>query len=115
VRPLYKSGMGWALLSLCNDAEIRAIVARVNTPGGEERIDADDFMGIIEEVRAIGYARSYGTYVAGSGMIAMALPGPSPDRLVAIGAGGPVDRLQAREREIVRLMRGAIDRHFGNK
>jgi DNA-binding IclR family transcriptional regulator len=115
VRPLYKSGMGWALLSLCDDAEIRAIIARVNAADREERVNADEFLGIIEEVRAIGYARSYGTYVAGSGMIAMALPGPSPDRLVAIGAGGPVDRLQGREREIVRLMRSAIDRHFGNK
>ena len=29
-----------------------------------------------------------------------------------LGAGGPVDRLKARERDIVRLMRNAIDRHF---
>jgi hypothetical protein len=42
----------------------------------------------------------------------MSLPATAPDRRVAIGAGGPVDRLQAREREIVRLMRSAIDRHF---
>ena len=115
VRPLHKSGMGWALLSLCDDGEIRAIISRVDASHGEERVDADEIMGIVEEVRAIGYARSYGTYVTGSGMIAMSLPGPSPDRLVAIGAGGPVDRLQAREREIVRLMRSAIDRHFGSK
>ena len=27
VRPLHKSGMGWALLSLCDDAEIRAIIS----------------------------------------------------------------------------------------
>jgi len=43
----------------------------------------------------------------------MSLPGTPHDRQVAVGAGGPVDRLQSREREIVRLMRAAIDRHFG--
>jgi len=110
VRPLHRSGMGWALLSQCDDAEIRSIVERVNAT---EPVDYHELMAIIEEVRAIGYARSYGTYVTGSGIIAMNLPGSSNDRHVAVGAGGPVDRLQAREREIVRLMRSAIDRHFG--
>jgi IclR family KDG regulon transcriptional repressor len=58
VRPLYKSGMGWALLSVCDDAEILTIIGRFNAPDREKQIDADEFMGIIEEVRAIGYARS---------------------------------------------------------
>lgn len=113
VRPLHRSGMGWALLSRCEDAEIRALVDRVNAGGRETSVDYKKLMGILKEVRTRGYARSYGTYVAGSGLIAMDLPGTSHDRRVAIGAGGPVERLQSREREIVRLMRAAIDRHFG--
>jgi len=113
VRPLHRSGMGWALLSQCDDAEIRAIVDRGNAEGRGSPIDHKELKATLKEVRALGYARSYGTYVAGSGIIAMNLPGTSNDRRVAIGAGGPVDRLQSREREIVRLMRAAINRHFG--
>jgi IclR family KDG regulon transcriptional repressor len=113
VRPLHRSGMGWALLSQCEDAEIRAIVDRINADGRGSPIDHKELVATLKEVRALGYARSYGTYVAGSGIIAMNLPATSNDRRVAIGAGGPVDRLQSREREIVRLMRAAINRHFG--
>lgn len=112
VRPLHRSGMGWALLSQCDNAEIRAVVDRVNAGGIESPVDYRKLMSTIKDVRSSGYARSYGTYVTGSGMIAMGLPGTAPDRRVAIGAGGPVDRLKAREREIVRLMRSAIGRHF---
>ena len=113
VRPLHRSGMGWALLSKCDDAELRPLVEEVNATGREKPVDYRKLMGILKEVRRLGYARSYGTYVAGSGIIAMSLPGTPHDRQVAVGAGGPVDRLQSREREIVRLMRAAIDRHFG--
>ncbi|WP_428672089.1 IclR family transcriptional regulator [Reyranella sp.] len=113
VRPLHRSGMGWALLSQCEEAEIRAIVERVKADGRGSPIDHTELIATLKEVRTLGYARSYGTYVAGSGIIAMNLPGTSHDRRVAIGAGGPVDRLQSREREIVRLMRAAINRHFG--
>jgi IclR family KDG regulon transcriptional repressor len=113
VRPLHRSGMGWALLSQCEDAEIRAIVDHVNADGRGSPIEHKELVATLKEVRALGYARSYGTYVAGSGIIAMNLPGTSHDRRVAIGAGGPVDRLKSREREIVRVMRSAIDRHFG--
>lgn len=113
VRPLHRSGMGWALLSQCEDAEIRTLVDRVNATGREKPVDYRKLMAILKEVRRLGYSRSYGTYVEGSGLIAMNLPGTPHDRQVAVGAGGPVDRLQSREREIVRLMRAAIDRHFG--
>lgn len=113
VRPLHRSGMGWALLSKCDDAELRPLVEEVNATGREKLVDYRKLMAILKEVRRLGYARSYGTYVAGSGIIAMSLPGTPHDRQVAVGAGGPVDRLQSREREIVRLMRAAIDRHFG--
>jgi DNA-binding IclR family transcriptional regulator len=115
VRPLHRSGMGWALLSQCDNAEIRALVDRVNAGGLETPVDYRKLMAIIKDVRNAGYARSYSTFVTGSGMIAMNLPGTSPDRRVAIGAGGPVDRLKAREREIVRLMRSAIGRHFAQR
>jgi DNA-binding IclR family transcriptional regulator len=112
VRPLHRSGMGWALLSQDDDADIRALVDRVNASDRETPADYKKLMAILKEVRTSGYARSYGTYVTGSGIIAMNLPTTVPDRRAAIGAGGPVDRLKARERDIVRLMRNAIDRHF---
>lgn len=112
VRPLCRSGMGWALLSQCANDEIRAIGKRVNATKSEPHVDYKELMALIGTVRKQGYACSYGTYVEGSGIIAMSLPGTSLGRRIAIGAGGPVDRLQAREKEIVRVMRTAIARHF---
>jgi DNA-binding IclR family transcriptional regulator len=100
------------MLSQDDDADIRALVDRVNASDRETPADYKKLMAILKEVRTSGYARSYGTYVTGSGIIAMNLPTTVPDRRAAIGAGGPVDRLKARERDIVRLMRNAIDRHF---
>lgn len=113
VRPLHRSGMGWILLSRCENAEIADIVERINKTGREAPVDFKALLAIVDKVRTLGYAPSYNTYVTGSGIIAMNLPGAVSDRWAAIGAGGPVDRLQAREREIVRGMRRALARHFG--
>jgi IclR family transcriptional regulator, KDG regulon repressor len=112
LRPLCRSGMGWAMLSRYDNDEIRSIAERVNAVGSDRPVDAEELLTIVEEVRAVGYARSYGTYIEGSGIIAMPLPTAAADRPVVIGAGGPVDRLQARERDIVRVLRASVARHF---
>jgi IclR family KDG regulon transcriptional repressor len=110
-RPLCGSGAGWALLSQHSDSEIARIVKRLNQRSDEPKIDLSELMAIIEEVRVISYARSYGTFIPGSGSIAMVPPTDS-GQPIAICVGGPVDRLQSREREIVKIMRDAIKRHF---
>ncbi len=112
-RPLCASGTGWVLLSAHSDAEIARIVQRLNrgTPVAR-RVDAASLVEQVTQVRQQGYAVSYGTVVPGSGVIAMLLPTPSQARSLAIGVGGPVERLQRSEAETLRRLRSAIRRHF---
>lgn len=111
LRPLCRSGAGWALLSQRSNKEIAQFVNKINLRGDEPVIDIAELLPIIEEVRVLSYARSYGTYFQGSGSIAMSVS-VGTNQPIAICIGGPVDRLQSREREIVRAVRGALSRHF---
>ena len=111
LRPLCGSGAGWALLSRYTDAEIAQFVKRINRRGDRPPVDLAELLGIIGEVRAVTYARSYGTFIQGSGAIAM-VPPTGTGRPIAICVGGPVERLQSKEREIVRAMRSGIAKYF---
>lgn len=113
LRPLCGSGAGWALLSAKPDAEVLAIVQRLNRVApASQKIDAQALLDLLGEVRQQGYAASYGTVVPGSGILAMVLPTRAQERPLVIGVGGPVERLQKNESAIVRSMRSAIKRHF---
>ena len=113
VRPLIAPGMGWALLSQCEEAEIRAIVERVKADGRGSPIDHTELIATLKEVRTLGYARSYGTYVAGSGIIAMNLPGTSHDAGSPSAPEGRSTGSSHANARSFRLMRAAINRHFG--
>lgn len=116
LRPLCGSGAGWALLSAKPDAEVLAIVQRLNRVAPASRkVDADALLDLLREVRKLGYAASYGTVVPGSGILAMVLPTLGQERPLVIGVGGPVERLRKNEAPIVRAMRSAIKRHFGGR
>lgn len=113
LRPLCGSGAGWALLSVKPESEVRSIVQRLNRdPSAGQKIDADALLDMLAEVRIQGYAASYGSVVAGSGIIAMVLPTRSQERPLAIGVGGPIERLQKNEAKIVKAMLVAIGRYF---
>lgn len=116
LRPLCGSGAGWALLSVKSEEEIRSIVQRLNrNQPADQKIDVEPLLDLLAEVRKQGYAASYGNVVAGSGIIAMVLPTRLQERPLAIGVGGPVERLQKNETEIVKTMRTAIERYFESR
>lgn len=108
LRPLCGSGTGWAWLASRPDAEIAAIVARIDraAPAGQG-IDARQLHDLLAQVRHQGYAASYGNVIAGSGVIAMALPDSMGATLV-VGIGGPVERLQRNETTIAATLRRAV-------
>lgn len=113
LRPLCRSGAGWALLSVKPEAAVRSIVQRLNRGLSiSQKIDANALLDLLAEVRRQGYAASYGNVVAGSGIVAMVLPTRERERPLAIGVGGPVERLQKNEAKIVKTMRIAIGRYF---
>lgn len=113
LRPLCSSGTGWALLSGKPETEVIAIVRRLNrTARPAQKIDSVQLLDLLAEVRRQGYATSYGNVIAGSGVIAMVLPGLSKERTLVLGVGGPVERLEKKEAAIVAEMCAAILRHF---
>lgn len=111
VRPLCASGTGWACLSAKSSDEVAALVGRVNrTAAPGQAVDLVQLQDLLQHVRDTGYAASYGSVIAGSGVIAMPLPGA--DHALVLGIGGPVERLQRNEAAIAGKMQRALDRVF---
>jgi DNA-binding IclR family transcriptional regulator len=109
VRPLARSGLGWLLLSARTDETIDRLLRRINieeTP--ESRIALPDLMARVREVRKQGYVFSRHTVTAGAGVIGMLLPIRRHGRILAIGVGGPVDRLEEKKDQILSELRAGI-------
>ncbi len=112
LRPIARSGLGWLLLSVRSDDAIERLVRRINAEEAELRVDLSELMTQIQEIRAKGYVLSLHTVTTGAGVIGMLLPGRRNGRTLAIGVGGPVDRLLAREDRIVDTLRAGIARYL---
>lgn len=115
VRPLVASGVGYAVLSTMNDAEITRIVMRVNaeaTPG-EPLIKVRELLDTIAAVRAKGYAFTRDMVTPGGGVIAAPLPWMSGESRLIIGIGGISEVIQHREEELARALLGQIEAKFG--
>ncbi len=99
IRPVTRCGIGWALLSLRDDAEVERLRRRVNAKEGDRalHVSAATIEAQIGTVRRKGYAFSRHTWLPGFGIIAMPLPHPIGGRWCAIGAAGDVPMLDARE------------------
>ena len=109
VRPLARSGLGWLLLSARTDETIDRLLRRINIE--EEptnRIALPDLMARVREVREQGYVFSKHTVTAGAGVIGMLLPIRRHGRILAIGVGGPVDRLEEKKDQILLELREGI-------
>jgi len=110
-RPLTRSGMGWVLLSAKSDGEIEKLRRRINAetdPGA--KLSREELMARISEVRARGYAFSKHTVSDGVGLVAAALPRGPMGRVFAIGAAGPVSRLEQKEELIVAEIKAGVGR-----
>jgi DNA-binding IclR family transcriptional regulator len=104
-RLLCGSGAGWALLSTHDDEDVIRLAHRTRSLLGEGgRLDPQDVLARVREVRAQGYAFSRGTVSAGVGIIAMPLPPGEAGERLAIGVGGAVDRLELGRSEILKAL-----------
>lgn len=111
IRPLTRCGMGWALLSLRDDAEIERLRRRVNAKEHDPalHVSAEALHGIIAQVRRAGHAFSRHTFHRGVGMIAMPVPHPVGGRWCALGAAGSVPELTAMHGRIARKLREIVE------
>ena len=91
-RSLTCSAMGRVLLSLKPDVEVLAWARRCNAEATEERfrVRETDFIQLIRQVRADGYAWTEGDVTPGLAAIAMPIASPMGQTPLALGAGGPI-------------------------
>jgi len=111
IRPLARSGLGWMLLSARSDETIEKLVHRINFDEENQKmkVDLKELMQIISKIRKDGYVISLHTVKAGAGVIGMMLPVRRHWRILAIGVGGPVDRLVSKRTQILRSLREGVD------
>jgi DNA-binding IclR family transcriptional regulator len=103
LRPITRTAIGRVLLSLKPDTEIEAIVRRCNAEAVDERarVRPAEFMEMIEQIRAQGYARTGGDMTPGNGVIAIAVSGPTGKMPMAIGVGGSMESVAQKETQIL--------------
>ncbi|WGS21267.1 MULTISPECIES: helix-turn-helix domain-containing protein [unclassified Bradyrhizobium] len=117
LRPLARSGSGYALLSAYPDREVRRLVRLINDneTQPDRQIDIKALLLELKKVRAKGHAFSLGLVTPGAGVVAMNLPpiAESNEPLVLCVAG-LTDALIAQEAELADLMRKAIRFHLAD-
>lgn len=108
-RPLTRSAVGMVLLAREPDAEVRRIIRRLNAERPEHRVDERAFLDRIADIRVRGVAETRGEMTPGAGVLAMLLPEAPGGAPMAVGVGGPLERLDATKRaEILGVMRGVL-------
>lgn len=105
-RPIWLPAAGKILLAQQSDREIAALVRRINADRPvETRVALEPLLIELARARTTGYARSEASVIPDTAMLAMALPVPPGDRPLALGVGGPLDRMRHNSEEILALMR----------
>lgn len=103
LRPITCTAIGRVLLSLKPDSEVALLARRCNAEVKDERLRVNpaEFSRLIAKIRQDGYARTCGDMTAGYSAVAVAIPGPVGKIPLAIGAGGPTDRIDRKFHEIL--------------
>lgn len=107
LRPMTRSALGLMLLTQRPEHQIRAIVRRNNADAedSQQRVNERALLAEIDEFKRQGYAESKGRMIASASTIAMLVPADKKTTPLAIGVGGPIDRISRRREEIVGVLR----------
>lgn len=108
LRPLCRTAVGWALLGEMTDDDVERAIERHNALDGEHRVDPAEVLRQVASARKRGYAFSRQAFMPGVGMIAMPVRTAAGAPQFAVGVGGPVERLENKEKEIVQELRGCL-------
>tara|TARA_R110002110_G_scaffold61833_1_gene173031 strand:- start:7250 stop:8068 length:819 start_codon:yes stop_codon:yes gene_type:complete len=113
VMPLTYSSYGRVLLSRQSPTQIdrvcRLIRAREDRP--ELAFDVEDMIAQIKAMRNRRYCFSYSPILSNAASVATTLPVRIAGRDVAIGVGGPADRIHPALDLIAQTLRNAMDHH----
>lgn len=107
IRPMSRCALGQILLSRKKNSEIRAIVRRNNADELDAvlRINETALIEEIETIRRCGFSESRGRMTTGANTIGMIAPSANNGPLLAIGVGGPTERIEPKRRQIIDAMR----------
>ena len=113
LRPLLKSAVGQLMLSVKDDQEVLALARRINAeekdPAARMRID--DLMRKIEACRREGYGYTEGATTPGAGIVAVLLPTPPHQPLIALGIGAALRKLREQKLNYLAALRQAVHVH----
>lgn len=110
LRPMTCAATGQVLLSLKPDKEARAIVRRNNADvrKDRQRVNEMEFMHELGRIRERGYAETMGNMTPGASVLAMPVPVEAGAMPLALGVGGPTERIVERRDALLALMRRYI-------
>jgi len=109
-RPLHRTATGMVLMGALDDEKVALLLRRYNA----EVRDCDppaDVQAILHEIaraRSQGYYRSMGLATPGASVIAALLATPIRGQRLAVGVGGPLDRVQRNEHTYLAQLQEAI-------
>lgn len=114
MRALATSGVGQILLSTMDDKEIRRLYHRMNAyaTAPAEKTDIAELLKQMSGIRLRGYTFSRNRVVEGFGVIAVPVPSGGSSPPLALGVCGLCDVLEAREAEILELVREELNTHL---
>ncbi|HWV51033.1 IclR family transcriptional regulator [Pseudorhodoplanes sp.] len=113
IRPLCQTAVGRALLSEKSDAEIKAIVRRINSeraPGSPPQ-QVDVILKAVRKVRDTGYSATFGDATADAGVVAALLPRIEGQPAMAVGIGAPLGKIKSCYRDYSELLLKRIGRY----
>jgi DNA-binding IclR family transcriptional regulator len=110
LRPMTRAALGLVLLTLKSESEIRAIVRRNNADAkqAKHRVSERQFLTDIDSIRKAGYAESGGRLMRGGSLIAMIVPTKAESPPLALGVGGPIERIAAKRDQILEVLQSHL-------
>ena len=113
LRPLLRSAVGHAILSLKPDEEILAITRRINAAERDPAnwVRPSELMKWIARCRREGYGYTEGLTTPGSGIVAVLLAAPAHQPPIALGIGAPIARLRKQKQTYLAALRSVVEVH----
>ncbi|QOZ28320.1 IclR family transcriptional regulator [Bradyrhizobium sp. CCBAU 51753] len=112
IRPMVRTALGHVLLSQMPNATVRGIIRRNNAeePDQSVRVRESVFLEEVERIRRRGFSESGGRTTPGANTIGMLVPLPKRRAPLAIGIGGPIERIAAKRELIIEVMQRRLEK-----
>jgi len=110
IRPMVRTALGHVLLSQMPNTRIRGIIRRNNAeePSQSARVHETAFLEEVARIRRRGFSESGGRTTPGANTIGMLVPLPKRRAPLAIGIGGPIERIAAKRARIIEVMQSRL-------